>query len=107
MTMTNFLAEIALASFEAEINANAEKIRHMEAAIRWERQKQSMWSSLSVMLQSAQLSRKELNSVIAGLKDATPDELLEKIQFVADRLPEVRDPRKQYTERCRVFSDQL
>lgn len=97
-----FLADIALAGFNAEIKRNEEKLRHTERSLIWERQKQSFRSTLSVMLQSAQLTRKELNFVLADVNDASPDELLKKIRFVTERMPEVADPRRQFADRCKI-----
>lgn len=103
----SFLAEIALAGFNCEIKRNEEKLDRLRQAIRWEEQKQSFRSTLSVMLESAQLSRKELNHVLTGIADDGPDQLLEKIRFVADRLPAQRDPRKLFAERCEVFRENI
>lgn len=99
-----FLAEVAFAGFNAEIKANEAKIRYMERSLLWERQKQSYRSTLSVLLQSANLTRKELNFVLADVREATPDELLKKIRFVSERITE-NDPAKMFRNRCEVFAE--
>ena len=100
---TAFLADLALAGFNLEIKHQEGKVLAMEEAARWERLKQNLRSKLSVMLESAKLSRKELNFVLYGVADADPDQLLEKIRFVVDHIPEAADPRRQFTERCKVM----
>jgi len=96
----SFLAVIALAGFDAEIKRNEEKLYRLKESVRWEERKQSFRSTLSVILQSANLTRKELNFVLSGIQDAGPDELLEKIRFVSDRINVENDPAKAFMGRC-------
>lgn len=98
---TGFLAQLALATFEVEMKREAEKIYKMEEALRWEKRKQSFRSSLSVLLESADLTRREMRYVMTDIKEDGPDELLQKIRFVTDRMSENPDPAKQFKERMR------
>lgn len=103
MTNNSFLAELALANFEIKVKDHREKIFRMESAIRWEQQKQRYLSSLAVLLESAHLEKQELHYVLIGIFDDDPETLLKKIKFVNDRMPEARDPRKQFAQRMNIL----
>lgn len=106
MSLNSFLAEIALANLDIEIRSQKEKVWRLESSVRWEQDRQKKLSTLSVLLQSANLTRKELNFVLTNVRDATPDELLKKIRFVSERIIE-NDPAKMFRNRCEVFAESI
>lgn len=99
-----FLAKIALAKLDQDLKRQAAKVFEMESAIRYEKYKQDFTSSLMVLLERVDLSRRELNHVLFRVEEATPDELLQKIKFVTDRMGESPDPAKQFKSRIRSKS---
>lgn len=100
---TGFLAQLALAKFNADIKKNEDRIRYAESAIEWEKKRQSLMSTLSVMLERAQLSRREMNFIMSNIMSTTIDGLIEKIKFVSERIPE-DNPAAQFKQRQRVLS---
>ena len=100
-TMNSFLSELALAKFNADIEANESRIKYIESAIKWEKKRQSLRSTLSVIMEQAHLTRREVNFVMCNIMETTIDGLLEKIRFVSSRIPESPDPEKQFIQRCK------
>lgn len=103
LAASSFLDDLAFAEFKAEIRANEERIAIQEASLRYDRSRQSFMSSLMVLLEIADLSRKELHFVLNDVQEATPDQLLEKIQWVSDRLGEHPDPKRQFVLRSKIL----
>lgn len=103
MSLNSFLSELALANFDIQVKEQKNKLWKLQESVRWEQQKQRFLSSLCVLLESTQLQKEELRYVLTGISEDGPEVLLEKIKFVNDRLPEVRDPRKQFVERQKIL----
>lgn len=102
-TMTSFLAELALAKFNSDIQKNEDRIKYVESAIEWEKKRQSLRSTLSVMLERAHLTRKEMNFIMSNIMSTTIEGLIEKIKFVSDRIPE-DNPASQFKQRQRALN---
>lgn len=101
--MNSFLAELALAKFNSEIQKNEDRIKYIESAIQWEKKRQSLMSTLSVMLERAHLTRKEMNFIMSNIMSTTIEGLIEKIKFVSDRIPE-DNPASQFKQRQRALN---
>ena len=102
-TFQGFLATLALSKFEHDIKAQEEKVFALESAVRYEKYKQDFMSTLMVLLEYADLDRRELNFVLSDIEEATPDEIKSKIQWVSNRLGEHPDPKKQFELRSKLL----
>lgn len=97
--MNDFRAMIALAGFNAEVNLHREKAWRLDESARWEKSKQKRLSTLALMIDRANLTKEEMRFVLFGIKEATPEELFDKMQFVSERIID-NNPAKEFMQRC-------
>lgn len=97
-----FLNDLALAEFEADLKIEKEKSAYRNRSIVWEKIKQEKLSWLLVLLEQAYMTRQEHNWVVFGIENDNIEELIKKIRFVNQYLPDP-SPKKQFELRVKLL----